>query len=193
MFVCELLGSFVTVAQAEPNAKRWRRSRDRGLPVLWLATAQNLTLTAEGRAAYWLFAAARSFSYWSYCWLLMRDLQSWYAAGGWFAHEFCAFILTPSYHACVVQPYCMDEVMAIKAIDANFEKESFTAFLLSSADVSDLVRCICFLLRLFCFQSLSLMRPNAQVNRQKCEAFLSALNLQLGWWQMRGWTSPTHT
>jgi hypothetical protein len=46
MFVCELLGSFVTVAQAEPNAKRWRRSRDRGLPVLWLATAQNLTLLA---------------------------------------------------------------------------------------------------------------------------------------------------
>jgi hypothetical protein len=70
--------------------------------------------------------------------------------------------------------------MAIKAIDANFEKESFTAFLLSSADVSDLVRCICFLLRLFCFQSLSLMRPNAQVNRQECEAFLSVLNLQLG-------------
>jgi len=32
-------------------AKRWRRSRDRGLPVLWLATAQNLTLAAEGRAA----------------------------------------------------------------------------------------------------------------------------------------------
>jgi hypothetical protein len=24
-------------------------------------------------------------------------------------------------------------------------------------------------------------RPNAQVNRQKCEAFLSVLNLQLGW------------
>jgi hypothetical protein len=41
----------MTVAQAEPNAKRWRRSRDRGLHVLWLATAQNLTLTAEGRAA----------------------------------------------------------------------------------------------------------------------------------------------
>jgi hypothetical protein len=29
-------------------------------------------------------------------------------------------------------------------------------------------------------------KPNAQVNRQKCEAFLSALNLQLGWGQMRG-------
>jgi len=26
-----------------------------------------------------------------------------------------------------------------------------------------------------------LKKPNAQVNRQKCEAFLSALNLQLGW------------
>jgi hypothetical protein len=25
-----------------------------------------------------------------------------------------------------------------------------------------------------------LKRPNAQVNRQKCEAFLSVLNLQLG-------------
>jgi hypothetical protein len=25
------------------------------------------------------------------------------------------------------------------------------------------------------------LRPNAQVNRQKCGAFLSALNLQLGW------------
>ena len=24
-------------------------------------------------------------------------------------------------------------------------------------------------------------RPNAKVNRQKCGAFLSALNLQLGW------------
>jgi len=24
-------------------------------------------------------------------------------------------------------------------------------------------------------------KPNAQVNRQKCEAFLSVLNLQLGW------------
>jgi hypothetical protein len=35
-------------------------------------------------------------------------------------------------------------------------------------------------------------KPNAQVNRQKCEAFLSVLNLQLGWWQMRGWPSPTH-
>jgi hypothetical protein len=40
-----------TVAETVPNAKRWRRSRDRGLPVLWLATAQNLTLAAEGRAA----------------------------------------------------------------------------------------------------------------------------------------------
>jgi hypothetical protein len=26
------------------------------------------------------------------------------------------------------------------------------------------------------------VRPNAQVNRQKCEAFLSALNRQLAWW-----------
>jgi hypothetical protein len=41
----------LTVAEADLYAKRWRRSRDRGLPVLWLATAQNLTLTAEGRAA----------------------------------------------------------------------------------------------------------------------------------------------
>jgi hypothetical protein len=31
-----------------------------------------------------------------------------------------------------------------------------------------------------CFQSEYLERPNAQVNRQKCGAFLSALNLQLG-------------
>jgi len=29
------------------------------------------------------------------------------------------------------------------------------------------------------------MRPNAQVNRQKCEAFLSALNLQLGWCKVK--------
>jgi hypothetical protein len=29
------------------------------------------------------------------------------------------------------------------------------------------------------------LEPNAQVNRQKCGAFLSVLNLQLGWWQMR--------
>jgi hypothetical protein len=28
--------------------------------------------------------------------------------------------------------------------------------------------------------SVLLERPNAQVNRQKCEAFLSVLNLQLG-------------
>ena len=40
-----------TVAEAVRAAKRWRRSRDRGLPVRWLATAQNLPLTAEGRAA----------------------------------------------------------------------------------------------------------------------------------------------
>jgi len=39
------------VAEPVPNAKWWRRSRDRGLAVRWLATAQNLTLTAEGRAA----------------------------------------------------------------------------------------------------------------------------------------------
>jgi hypothetical protein len=51
MNVCELLGSLFNVAQTARVAKRWRRSRDRGLPVLWLATAQNLTLTAEGRAA----------------------------------------------------------------------------------------------------------------------------------------------
>jgi hypothetical protein len=29
--------------------------------------------------------------------------------------------------------------------------------------------------------ALEFERYNAQVNRQKCEAFLSALNLQLGW------------
>jgi hypothetical protein len=51
MIVCEPLGSLLTVAQTVRVAKRWRRSRDRGLPVLWLATAQNLTQTAEGRAA----------------------------------------------------------------------------------------------------------------------------------------------
>jgi hypothetical protein len=28
-------------------------------------------------------------------------------------------------------------------------------------------------------------KPNAQVNRQKCGAFLSVLNLQLGWRQVR--------
>jgi hypothetical protein len=31
------------------------------------------------------------------------------------------------------------------------------------------------------FKSEPAEKPNAQVNRQKCEAFLSALNLQLGW------------
>jgi hypothetical protein len=50
-FVGRLKNVASTVAETVPNAKRWRRSRDRGLPVLWLATAQNLTLAAEGRAA----------------------------------------------------------------------------------------------------------------------------------------------
>ena len=31
---------------------------------------------------------------------------------------------------------------------------------------------------------ICLKKPNAKVNRQKCEAFLSVLNLQLGWWQV---------
>jgi len=30
-------------------------------------------------------------------------------------------------------------------------------------------------------------KPNAQVNRQKCGAFLSALNLQLAWCTEAGW------
>jgi hypothetical protein len=38
-----------------------------------------------------------------------------------------------------------------------------------------------------CFQSEYLERPNAQVNRQKCEAFLSALNLQLGLAPLARW------
>ena len=36
-----------------------------------------------------------------------------------------------------------------------------------------------------CLGSRRPQKANAQVNRQKCGAFLSVLNLQLGWWQMR--------
>lgn len=48
---CALESDALTVAANRCAAKRWRRSRDRGLCVLWLATAHNLTLAAAGRAA----------------------------------------------------------------------------------------------------------------------------------------------